>query len=101
MEDVVWIVFWVVAVAVAIVRARSDSPVAMESLCFTCMNAVVTRGRAGKVMVACNFGGAMRPVKFAVRECTGHLVEGSHSKLVTIEGFARVKRKVYAEITIS
>ena len=62
------------------------------SLCLTCTNAVVTHGTRGQEWIACNFGGAMRAVKFTVCSCTG---------FVTIEGFAREKRGVYEEVAIS
>ena len=71
------------------------------SLCLTCANAVVTRGVRGPQWVACNYGGAMRPVKFTVCECTGYSPRGEGGKLVTIEGFARESREVYAEVAIS
>jgi hypothetical protein len=75
--------------------------VAVESLCLTCVNAVVTRGTRGEEWVACNLGGALRPVKFTVRECTGHSSAHSSCKLITIEGFAPESRDVYAEVAIS
>ena len=101
MEAVFNVLFWVAVVLIAVVRKRMTAGVEMESLCLTCVNAVVTRGKRGKVMVACNFAGAMRPVKFTVCECTGYFVPGSTSKLVKIEGFAPDQRKVYAEVAIS
>jgi hypothetical protein len=73
----------------------------VESLCLTCVNAVITRGTRGEEWVACNLGGALRPVKFTVRECTGHCSSHSSGKLVTIEGFAPESRDVYAEVAIS
>jgi hypothetical protein len=71
------------------------------SLCLTCVNAVVTRGTRGEESIACNYAGAMRPVKFTVCECTGYSGREGRCKLVTIEGFARESREVYAEVTIS
>ena len=43
----------------------------------------------------------MRPVKFTVCECTGFCVQAEPAKLVTIEGFVRNEREVYAEVAIS
>jgi hypothetical protein len=73
---------------------------AETSLCLTCVNAVITRGTRGEEWVVCNYGGAMRPVKFTVCSCTGYCGTPSTSKLVKIEGFARDKREVYVEVAI-
>ena len=71
------------------------------SLCLTCANAVVTRGTRGQELIACNFGGAMRSVKFTVSSCTGYRANSGPEKLVTIEGFVRESREVYEEVAIS
>ena len=71
------------------------------SLCLTCTNAVVTRGTRGQEWIACNFGGAMRAVKFTVCSCAGYRGTSVSEKLVTIEGFAREKHRVYEEVAIS
>ena len=71
------------------------------SLCLTCTNAVVTRGTRGQEWIACNFGGAMRAVKFTVCSCTGYRATSVSEKLVTIEGSALEKRGVYEEVAIS
>ena len=59
------------------------------------------RGPRGQEWIACNFGGAMRRVKFTVCSCTGYRATSVSEKLVTIEGFARETRGVYEEVTIS
>jgi len=71
------------------------------SLCLTCANAVVTRGTRGQEWIACNFGGAMRAVKFTVCSCTGYRTTLCREKLVTIEGFTRESRQVCEEVAIS
>ena len=71
------------------------------SLCLTCVNSVVTRGTRNEEWVACNYGGAMRAVKFIVCSCSGYCAAANQSKVVTIEGFVRDDREVYAEITVS
>jgi|SRR5664279_2978307 len=71
------------------------------SLCLTCVNSVVTRGTCNEEWVACNFGGAMRGVKFTVASCSGFCGVANSNKLVTIEGFVREEREVYAEVAIS
>ena len=73
----------------------------VESLCLTCTNAVITRGTRCEEWVACNLGGALRPVKFTVRDCTGYCSTHSSGKLVTIEGFAPESREIYVEVDIS
>ena len=93
----------VYAIVAAIGFARRDRTVdgPEVSLCLTCTNAVVTRGTRGQEWIACNFGGAMRAVKFTVCSCTGYRATSVSEKLVTIEGFAREKRGVYQEVAIS
>jgi hypothetical protein len=95
---IVWIVYGLIFAAPRIIRRIRA--VEEETLCLACANAVVTRGVSGQKLVACNFAGAMRPVKFAVRECTGFCPRGGVAKLVTIEGFAPDKREVYAKVAI-
>ena len=72
----VWIVVGVyifVAVLRFVNRDKGDKNMrATEvSLCLTCVNSVVTRGTCDEEWVACNYGGAMRAVKFTVRSCSG------------------------------
>ena len=97
------VIVLVCGLVVAIAYRWRDRTVdgAGTSLCLTCVNAVVTRGTGGEERVACNYGGAMRPVKFTVCACTGYCGTQSTSKLVKIEGFARDKRGVYEEVAIS
>ena len=101
METLIIVFVWAVIAALRFaVRSR---PVErnQESLCLTCVNAVVTRGTNGKTLIACNFAGAMRPVKFTVCQCTGFCVKAGPATVVKIEGFVRDEREVYAEIAIS
>jgi hypothetical protein len=90
----------VYAIIAAIAFARRDRTVdgVEVSLCLTCANAVVTRGTRGNEWVACNFGGAMRAVKFTVCSCTGYRATSGPDRLVIIEGFAREAREVYEEV---
>jgi hypothetical protein len=71
------------------------------SLCLTCANSVVTRGTCDQEWVACNYGGAMRAVKFTVCSCSGYWAATNSNKLAIIEGFVRNEREVYAEVAIS
>lgn len=97
---VVAVVYIVIFVAIPVVKRLRARPKA-ESLCLACVNAVVTRGAYGKVMIACNVAAAMRPVKFTVYECTAFCTQAPPAKLVTIEGFVHNEREVYAEVAIS
>jgi hypothetical protein len=101
MEALICLLFWAVVIAGSLVRGRWARRVESESLCLACVNAVVTRGVRGRVLVACNFGGAMRPVKFEVCQCSAFRTSAGPAKLVTIEGFVPDKREVYAEVAIS
>jgi len=101
-----WIVVGVyifVAVLGFVNRDKGDKNVGATevSLCLTCVNSVVTRGTCDEEWVACNYGGAMRAVKFTVCSCSGFSEVGNTNKLVTIEGFVREEREVYAEVAIS
>ena len=100
MEVLICMVFWVLVIAGAMVRGRWRPRVAMETLCLTCVNSVVTRGQSGKAMIACRLGGVMRPVKFTVCQCTGFCGVAVPVKLVKIEGFVREEREVYAEVEV-
>jgi len=97
---VLLIVYGIIAAMAFARRDRTVDGVEM-SLCLTCANAVVTRGTRGQELMACNFGGAMRAVKFTVCDCTGYRATSGPEKLVTIEGFARESREVYEEVAIS
>ena len=79
-------------------RAVSGTQV---SLCLACTNAVITRGTSGQQTIACNYGGAMRPMKFVVCECTGYGNKGNTPTLVKIAGFVREERDIYEEVAIS
>ena len=93
----------VYAIVGAIGFARRDRTIdgVEVSLCLTCANAVVTRGTRCEEWVACNYGGAMRAVKFTVCSCTGYHAASGTDKIVTIRGFAREGREVYEEVAIS
>jgi hypothetical protein len=92
-------IYFAILAAIAFVKRLRARPV-VESLCLACVNAVVTRGPYGRAMVACSLGGAMRPVNFTVHQCSGFCVKGEPARLVTIEGFVRSEREVYANAAI-
>jgi len=93
-------VYVVIFVAIPVAK-RLRTRALVESLCLACVNAVVTRGTNGKTLVACNFGGAMRPVKFEVCQCSGFCTNAKPAKLVKIEGFVPEQGAVYAEVAIA
>ena len=95
------VTYIVIGLLIAAVRlVREHRKVEEETLCLTCVNAVVTRGTGGQKWVACNLSGNLRPVKFAVCECTAFCVPHRAPQLVTIEGFAPRPREIYAEVNI-
>jgi hypothetical protein len=101
MEFAVAVVVYAIVAAIGFAgRDRTVHGVEV-SLCLTCANAVVTRGTRGQELIACNYGGAMRAVKFTVCSCSGYRATSSSEKIVTIEGFVRESREVYAEVAIS
>ena len=73
----------------------------VQNLCLTCVNSLVMRNSRGRLLVSCRFGGTMRQMKFKVCECSGFRPEGQLAELVTIEGFVREQREVFAEVAIS
>lgn len=97
-----WVVVYIaIGLLVGAVRlVREWRKVEEETLCLTCVNAVVTRGTRGQKWVACSLSGNLRPVKFAVCECTAFCVPNHSLHLVTIEGFAPRPREVYAEVVV-
>ena len=99
--EILWVVL-VYAIVAAYAYSTRERPVdSVEvSLCLICGNAVVTRGTHGEELIACNFGGAMRPVKFTVSSCSGFSERTDTRKLVTIAGFVREEPEVYAEVAI-
>ena len=94
----IWFVCTAIGIAARMVRRMHA--VEEETLCLACACAVVTRGTGGQKLVACTFAGALRPVKFAVCECSGFRAVSGQAKLVTIEGFVSAKHDVYAEVAI-
>ncbi|HEX8896304.1 MAG TPA: hypothetical protein VF783_23495 [Terriglobales bacterium] len=101
MELAIAVIVYTILAAIGFRRRDRTVHSREVSLCLTCTNAVVTHGTRGQEWIACNFGGAMRAVKFTVCSCTGYRATSVSEKLVTIEGFAREKRGVYQEVAIS
>ena len=55
METLIILFVWAVIAGLRFAaRSRPTEP-NQESLCLTCVNAVVTRGTNGKTLIACNF----------------------------------------------
>ena len=102
MGVLILIVAYLIGLAASEVLQRKSNCGAQESLCLTCANAVVTRGTRGQEWITCNYGGGLRPVKFAVCECTCYRnTQSASGNLVRIEGFARDQHEVYEEVAIS
>jgi hypothetical protein len=97
---IVWIV---IAILRIVFRERETVAIVQRqgTLCRTCVNSHMVKGFSGKELISCTFGGALRPIKFEVRECSGF-----GDRLVTITpvrvvGFVREANEVYAEIRIA
>jgi len=101
METLIVILVGAVIAALRFAVSRCPADSGQESLCLTCVNAMVTRATNGKVLITCTCAGAMRPVKFAVCQCTGFCPKARPAKLVKIAGFVRDEREVYEEVAIS
>jgi len=101
MEALVLVIVYAIIAAIGFMKRDTTVSGGEVSLCLTCSNAVVTRGTRGQELIACNFGGAMRAVKFTVCDCTGYRATSGPDRLVTIEGFVRDIREVYEEVAIS
>jgi hypothetical protein len=90
-------------IVIALVRAivslfAAKRPVVMtlatsapESLCDACAYAHIARGfRERDRMVACMFAGSVRPLKFAVSECTMFYPRTAEAQMVRVIGFAGI-----------
>ena len=61
-----------------------------QSLCSTCAYAHIAHGFDDRQkLMACTYGGSVRPLKFAVSECTLFCNRNANSQTVRITGFAR------------
>lgn len=61
-----------------------------EPLCATCAYALIARGYGEREkLTACTYGGSVRPLKFAVLECTLYCNRNSNPQTVRIAGFAQ------------
>lgn len=60
------------------------------SLCRDCAYAHIARGfRDRDELIACTYAGAMRPIKFAVSDCTMFCSRNANTQIVRIIGFAQ------------
>ena len=60
-----------------------------DSLCASCAYAHVARGyRERDKLVACTFGGTVRPLQFAVSNCTSYCNRNAGARQVRVAGFA-------------
>ena len=63
---------------------------AKTSLCRDCAYAHIARGfRDREELIACTYAGAMRPIKFAVSDCTMFISRNANAPIVRIAGFAQ------------
>jgi|SRR5271165_3593008 len=100
LKRIVWLV---IAILRIVFRERETVAIVQSqgTLCRMCVNSRMVKGFSGKELISCTFGGALRPIKFEVRECSGF-----GDRLVTISpvrvvGFVREEKEVYAKIRIA
>ena len=80
---------------VAVVRKRQPAITTLngntpQSLCSTCAYAHIALGfNEREKLIACTFGGSVRPLKFAVSACTFYFNRAAIPQAVHIAGFAQ------------
>jgi hypothetical protein len=102
MEVLIPIIWIAIAVLRIIFRERGIVAIVERpgALCRSCASAHLVRGFSGKERIWCAFGGAPRPVKFEVRECSGFSSRLVSIAPVRVQGFIRKKSEVLAEVRI-
>jgi len=81
----------IVGLLVKLVGRRAAKSAAMaNALCHGCVHVHKVRGFSGEVLLSCNFGSELRPIKFAVRECTGFCSNHAPAP-VRVAGFVRLE----------
>src|SRR5664279_5486748 len=102
MEFLIGAIVIMVAVVQIALRKRATIVTILRagSLCRTCVNSQVVKGFAGKELISCTFGGALRAIKFEVSECTGFSDRLVTITPVRVEGFVKREDEVYAEVRI-
>jgi hypothetical protein len=73
----------------AITTLISNTP---QSLCSSCAYAHIAHGYGEREkLIACTYGGLVRPLKFAVSKCTLYCNRNAGSQIVRIAGFAQLQ----------
>jgi hypothetical protein len=82
----------IVALLLKLVSLRKAKSAAMaNALCHGCVHVHKVKG-SSKQLLFCSFGSELRPIKFAVRECTGFRSDSAPAPTpVRIAGFVRVE----------
>src|SRR5664279_1208399 len=103
MEFLIPVIWIVIAILRIVFRERETVAVEQRqgTLCRACVNVHMVKGFSGKELISCTFGGALRPIKFEVRECTGFSNRLVTISPVRIAGFVREENEVYAEVRIA
>src|ERR1700734_1268220 len=60
-----------------------------DGLCNTCVNVHNVKGFGGKELVFCNYTSELRPIKFAVSDCTGYR-DKNIAPVARVAGFVRI-----------
>ena len=69
------------------------------ALCPTCVYAVTQKGFKGEEATSCSYGGGLREMKFAVRECTAY-VDRRIEKPRRVAGFVEPARRDGGNVTV-
>lgn len=105
MEIYVIILIAIIRVIVSAVRNRKPAITTLtgsttEVLCGSCAYAYIAHGfRERDKLIACTFGGSVRPLKFAVSTCTFYFNRAAIPQAVHIIGFAQEEET--AEVLIA
>jgi hypothetical protein len=93
--EFIYVVFLSIVVRLIVnsIKGRETVTTALSSktsLCRDCAYAHIARGfRDREELIACTYAGAMRPIKFAVSDCTMFCNRNANTPIVRITGFAR------------
>jgi hypothetical protein len=95
--EIIYIVFLSIVVRLIVSAIRDREAVTSTlgvrpSLCRDCAYAHIARGfRDRDELIACTYAGVMRPIKFAVSDCSMFCSRNANSAIVRIAGFADVQ----------
>ena len=100
--EITYIIFIIALVRGIASAVRNSRPTittltntASDSLCTSCAYAHIAHGFSDRQkLIACTFGGSVRPLKFAVSDCTFYFNRTAIPQSVCIIGFAETIKSV-------